>query len=59
VDQLQLGDKVESPDAVNLPLKLAVSLLKDRNGVIDLDCPSPAASMIRSSGSVRSSGRYS
>ena len=39
VDQLQLGDKVDSPDAVNLPLKLAVSLLKDRNGVIDLDLP--------------------
>ena len=29
VDQLQLGEKVDSPDAVNLPLKLAVSLLKD------------------------------
>jgi hypothetical protein len=39
VDQLQLGDKVDSPDAINLPLKLAVSLLKDRNGVIDLDLP--------------------
>ncbi|HEY6457075.1 MAG TPA: DUF748 domain-containing protein [Steroidobacteraceae bacterium] len=39
VDQLQLGDKVESPDAINLPLKLAISLLKDRNGVIDLDLP--------------------
>ncbi len=39
VDQLQLGDKVDSPDAVNLPLKLAVALLKDRNGVIDLDLP--------------------
>jgi hypothetical protein len=39
VDQLQLGDKVDSPDAVSLPLKLAVSLLKDRNGVIDLDLP--------------------
>ncbi len=39
VDQLQLGDKVDSPDAIKLPLKLAVSLLKDRNGVIDLDLP--------------------
>ena len=39
VDQLQLGDKVDSPDAINLPLKLAVALLKDRNGVIDLDLP--------------------
>ncbi len=39
VDQLTLGDKVDSPDAVNLPLRLAVALLKDRNGVIDLGLP--------------------
>ncbi|HTD10846.1 MAG TPA: DUF748 domain-containing protein [Steroidobacteraceae bacterium] len=39
VDQLELGDRVESPDAVHLPLKIAVALLKDRNGVIDLNLP--------------------
>jgi hypothetical protein len=39
VDQLELGDRVESPEAMHLPLKLAVALLKDRNGVIDLPLP--------------------
>jgi len=39
IEQLQLGDKVDSPDAVKLPLKLAVALLKDRNGVIDVPLP--------------------
>ncbi len=38
-DQFTLGDKVESKDAVQLPVKLAISLLKDRNGKIDLDIP--------------------
>ncbi len=39
VDQLELGDKVDSPDAMHVPMKLAVSLLKDKDGVIDLDLP--------------------
>ncbi|QUD89072.1 DUF748 domain-containing protein [Phenylobacterium montanum] len=36
INQLQLGDKVDSADAVKLPVKLIVALLKDRNGVIDV-----------------------
>lgn len=39
INQLTFGDKVESADALNLPVRLAVSLLKDRNGNIDLDLP--------------------
>jgi hypothetical protein len=39
VDQLEFGEKTESKDAVSLPVKLAVALLKDRDGVIDLDLP--------------------
>ncbi len=39
VEQLEFGDKTDSKDAVSLPVKLAVALLKDRNGVIDLDLP--------------------
>ena len=39
VDQLELGDRVESPDAIHAPIKIAVALLKDRNGVIDIDLP--------------------
>jgi uncharacterized protein involved in outer membrane biogenesis len=39
VDRLKLGGRVESPKAVNLPLDLAVALLEDRNGVIDIGLP--------------------
>lgn len=39
IDQLTFGNKVDSPDATSLPVTLAVSLLKDRNGVIDLNVP--------------------
>jgi hypothetical protein len=36
---LQLGEKVESPDAIDLPLSLVVALLKDSEGVIQMDIP--------------------
>jgi hypothetical protein len=39
LDQLTFGQKVESPDAIKAPVQLAVSLLKDRNGVIRFDLP--------------------
>jgi uncharacterized protein involved in outer membrane biogenesis len=39
LDQLTFGEKVESPTATKLPVPFVVSLLKDRNGVIDLNLP--------------------
>jgi hypothetical protein len=39
LSDLVLGEKVDSPDAVSLPLGLAVALLTDSNGVIDIDLP--------------------
>ena len=39
INQLELGDKVSSPEATTLPVRLAVALLKDRNGVIDINLP--------------------
>jgi hypothetical protein len=38
-EQLTLGEKVPSETAIKLPLKLAVALLKDSEGVIRLDIP--------------------
>ena len=37
--KLRLGDRVESPEAVSLPLDLAVSLLTDADGDINLSLP--------------------
>src|SRR5690606_20302084 len=39
LDQLTFGEKVDSPDALKLPVLFAVSLLKDRNGEIDVNLP--------------------
>ncbi len=37
--QLNFSPRVESSEAPNLPIRLAVALLADRNGVIDLNLP--------------------
>lgn len=39
IDQLTLGEHIDNPNAVSLPLHLAVALLKDANGKINLDFP--------------------
>jgi hypothetical protein len=39
LDQFYLGDKVASPDATHLPVKLGLALLRDRHGVIAIDLP--------------------
>ena len=39
LNQLTFGEKIESKDATKLPVRLAVALLKDRNGVIDINLP--------------------
>ncbi len=39
LDQLTFGDPIESADATKLPVRLAVALLKNRKGEIDLNLP--------------------
>ncbi|TPE61565.1 DUF748 domain-containing protein [Sandaracinobacter neustonicus] len=39
IDQLEWGDATDSKEKVSMPIKFATSLLKDKNGVIDLDVP--------------------
>jgi len=36
---LRFGEKVPGPDASNLPVKLAATLLEDRRGIIDVSLP--------------------
>ncbi|WP_107690701.1 DUF748 domain-containing protein [Campylobacter concisus] len=38
-DTLTLGEKVDSKDAVNLPLSLAILILSDQNNQINIDLP--------------------
>lgn len=39
LNQLTFGERIDSPDATKLPVLLAVALLKDSHGVIDLNLP--------------------
>lgn len=39
VDQFTFGEKTDSPDATSLPVQLAVSLLQNRRGEIDINLP--------------------
>jgi len=39
LDRFYLGEEKPSPDAVKLPYKLGLALLRDRNGKIDIDMP--------------------
>lgn len=39
LDRLTLGERSDSPDALQLPLQLALALLKDADGRIDLGVP--------------------
>jgi hypothetical protein len=39
IDKLTLGERVDSPDALKLPLQLAIALLKDKDGRIELGLP--------------------
>lgn len=39
INKLVLGERVDSKDAADLPLDLAIAILEDSDGVIDLDLP--------------------
>jgi len=39
LDRFTFGDKVDSPTATHLPVRLAIAILKDRDGKIVLDVP--------------------
>lgn len=39
IKQIKVGDKIRSDSAISIPVKLAVAILRDRKGNIDLEIP--------------------
>lgn len=39
MEQIELGEKIENPHAIDAPIDLAITLLKDMDGTINLDLP--------------------
>lgn len=39
IDKIKFGKTVKSPEAANLPLELAIALLEDSDGIIDINLP--------------------
>ena len=39
ITDIKLGNQIKSPGAMSLPLELAIALMEDSNGVIDLNIP--------------------
>ncbi len=39
LDQLTLGERIDSPDATTLPVTMAIALMKDSQGRINIDLP--------------------
>ena len=39
LSKLRLGERIDSPNAISLPLDLAIALLKDADGIIDAKIP--------------------
>jgi len=39
MEQIELGEKIDNPHAIDAPIDLAITLLKDMDGTINLDLP--------------------
>lgn len=39
INKIKLGEKIQSEEAISLPLELAIAILEDKNGIIDIKLP--------------------